>query len=135
MATGNQVSDSGLSAGVIGLSPASRPPSSPALDPIGQVASQDRPWLQEATIPPAGIVEIVGENVNRIALYAQARDGSDFVLTPDPSATFSPPGGPGTARTPQVIHSAVYPVLCQGRWFVAGNPGVVVAYWESLKAG
>lgn len=135
MATDNQVSDSGLSAGVVSVSPSSRPPGSPALDPIGQIASQDRPWLQEATIPPAGIIEIVGENINRIALYAQARDGSDFVLTPDPAATFSPPGGVGTARTPQVIHSAVYPVLCQGRWFVAGNPGVVVSYWESLKAG
>jgi hypothetical protein len=135
MAIGSQPTDGGIGPVIVTTQPAARLPNAPALDPINQILSQDRPTPTVVTIGATGIELVAEENVNRIALYAQARTGADFVLTPDPSASFSPPGGSGAARTPQVIHSTLYPVLCQGRWYVAGNVGVVVVVWESTLQG
>jgi hypothetical protein len=135
MAIGNQPTDGVASGGVVAVQPTTRTSTAPPLDPIQQIAASENARLQTATIPVAGIVKIVGEDINRVALFVQSADGSDFFLTPYPSMVFAPPGGAGTARTPQVIHSAVYPVLCQGEWYAAGNPGVVIVFWENTKAG
>lgn len=112
------------------LSPSSRPGSSPALDPIRQIATQLLRSLGSFTIPAGGIVEVATENINRIALLVQSPNADPFVVQPVNVAGYSPLGTVDGSQVPVVIHSAVFPVLCQGRWWAAGNAGVVVNVWE-----
>lgn len=135
MATGNQPTDSGSTAQVVSTAPAYRIGSAPPLDPIQQVVSYES--LSPRTITLNGVTAepVVDANVNRVAFMVEAVGLRDFYLTASSDATAGPMPGFGSARTPQVIHSAVYPLLCQNAWYAVGDAGVVLRIWEILKAG
>lgn len=135
MATGNQPTDAGGTAQVVVTQPAYRVGSAPPLDPIQQVAAYQTLDPTSYTVPAAGIIQVVEPNVNRVAFMVDSVALRDFRVTPSSDATAGPMAGFGTARTPQVIHSSVYPLLCQGAWYVVADAGVVVRVWEILKAG
>lgn len=134
MAIGNQPGIGGGGAGVLIQDPASRPDLSPSLDPGVQIATQRKPVGRTVTIPPAGIILAFGENLDRIALYAEARDQSAIKLTQDPLGTVSVAPNQIGDSVPLVIHSSIYPVACQGIWYVAGANGTVVYLYESQKS-
>lgn len=135
MATGNQPTDAGGTAQVVTTQPVYRVGSAPPLDPIQQVAAYAPLNPTSYTVPAGGTIQVIDPDINRVAFMVDSVALRDFRLTPSSDATAGPMAGMGTSRTPQVIHSSVYPLLCQGAWFVVADAGVVVRVLEILKAG
>lgn len=102
-------------------------------EPVGQLGRYGLYRLADVAYTGAGPVQCCRANPNRQALIIdQITTGTVFRVTTIADGSAFPAGGE-SGVLPAVIHAAVYPILCQGVWYIAGSAPSTYAVYEVVE--
>lgn len=77
--------------------------------------------------------KILGENILRQCLYVWSNDtGNSMQLFPN-RPTVIAVDATHTIQIPLVIHAAVYPLLCQGEWWIVPSNTAIIYVYELIQ--
>lgn len=125
----------GFGGGQIGQVSGDSPRTDPSLNPQLQITNQQQLEPRTVTIGATGRVQVTANNVSRVAFMVDSRTAAAFRLTMDSEATYTPVVTDRAGVSPILIHSAEFPVYCQGVWYAVGDNGTVLVVWETFLVG
>lgn len=102
-------------------------------EPISQFGKYALYSLPDAVVGVSGIAQACGANPNRLALIIDVRT-SGVLYRVSPSSNISTGlVGVTLGSLPTTIHAAVYPVMCQGIWYIIAPAISTYAVYEVVE--
>lgn len=101
-----------------------------AFDAIRQYGGFSLYKISESSIPGLGAVRICTQNPQRQALYIWSSDTGNSIYLSPTRPTLIAVDATKTHQLPIVIHAAVYPLLCQGEWWIVPQNTSIISVYE-----